>query len=63
MRNKPSEAPERVAINVRLPAALHRAAKVQCAAEGLTWDEAVTRALQAWVERDEQRHAPRGGHR
>jgi predicted HicB family RNase H-like nuclease len=38
-----------VGVNVRVPARVHRAAKVACAAHGLTWDQAVTEALEAWV--------------
>jgi hypothetical protein len=41
--------PARVGLNIRLPADVHRAAKVACAALDLTWDEAVAEALSQWA--------------
>lgn len=40
-----------VGVNVRLPADVHRAAKIACAERGVTWDEAATEAFGAWAKR------------
>lgn len=50
MAKDEGKAVEVVGVNVRVPATLHRAAKVACALHDLTWDEAVTEALEAWVK-------------
>jgi hypothetical protein len=48
---------EKVGINVRIPASVHRAAKVACAATGMTWDEAATEAFDAWARRRTRKEA------
>ena len=39
----------RVGLSITLPLEVHRAAKVRCAALGVTWEEAIEAALTAWA--------------
>ena len=45
----PNPAPERVGVNVRIPAHVHRACRVACAERGVTWDEFAAEAFSAWA--------------
>jgi hypothetical protein len=49
MKNRPKPAPDRIGVNVRIPAHVHRSAKIALASLRLTWDEAATEALEAWA--------------
>jgi len=49
MKATPKPAPERIGVNVRIPAHVHRAAKIALAANRLTWDEAAAEAFDAWA--------------
>lgn len=49
MKNTPKTEPERIGVNVRIPADVHRAAKIALAARRLTWDEAAAEAFEAWA--------------
>lgn len=46
---KPAASTGRVGINIKIPASVHRAAKVACVSRGVTWDQAATEALDAWA--------------
>jgi hypothetical protein len=48
-RTKQAAEAERVGINIKIPASVHRAAKVACVSRGLTWDQAATEALEVWA--------------
>jgi hypothetical protein len=49
MANKRKAAAE-VGVNVRIPVNVHRAAKLECVARGVTWDEAAAEAFGAWAK-------------
>lgn len=49
MKSTPKPAPDCIGVNVRIPAHVHRAAKIALAANRLTWDEAAAEAFEAWA--------------
>lgn len=49
MKNTAKPAAARVGVNVRIPASVHRAARIAMAASRCTWDEAVAEALDTWA--------------
>jgi len=52
--------PQRIGVNVRIPADVHRAAKIALAAHRLTWDEAAAEAFEIWARGKGVPPAPAG---